>query len=84
MPPKKKARACAKPAPRRRKRTTEIDTAALIAALEQHILGEKDMTMTQVNAALALLKKIFPDGSLAPAKDAAHLSAHEEALRELE
>lgn len=66
-----------KKAPRRRKR--DVDAAALIAALEQHILGEREMTPTQVSAALALLKQIRAgkEGDV-PAL------AHEDALEELE
>ncbi|MBI3440657.1 MAG: hypothetical protein HY052_02445 [Proteobacteria bacterium] len=64
-----------------------INVAALIEALEQHVLGEKEMTATQVSAALALLKKTLPDLSepvrrLLQDRDAA--GAHEEALQELE
>ena len=64
-----------------------INVLALIEALEQHVLGEKKMTATQVSAALALLKKTLPDlpeplrrlmQETEPSK------AHEDALRELE
>ena len=72
----------AKASPRER-----INTLALIEALEQHILGEKEMTSTQVSAALALLKKILPDVSEAPRKDGPHedgRAKHEDALSALE
>jgi hypothetical protein len=36
-----------------------IKVRAIIDALEQHVLGEKKMTATQVGAALALLKKHY-------------------------
>lgn len=62
-----------KAAPKKR----AINVSALIEALEQHILGEKEMTATQVNAALALLKKTLPDVSEAPKR------GHEDALNEL-
>ena len=67
-----------------------IDVPGLISALEQHILGKKEMTATQVNAALALLKKILPDMTAsarrAPQEKKAPKTskAHEDALRELE
>ena len=38
-----------------------INVRALIEALEQHVLGQKEMTPSQVTAALALLKKTLPD-----------------------
>jgi len=34
---------------------------AILEALEQHVLGDKEMSSTQVSAALALLKKTLPD-----------------------
>lgn len=58
-----------------------IDAAALIEALENHILGTREMTPSQVNAALALLKKTLPD---MPAKEEAGTEGHEEALKDLE
>jgi len=81
--------------PRRRKTAKNIRDAinvlALIEALEQHVLGEKKMTATQVSAALALLKKTLPDIAAAAggktADDAAGPAAvmsHEDALQALE
>lgn len=65
-----------------------IDVALLIGALQEHALGKDDMTATQVNAAIALLKKVLPDlpGSIAAAlaENTEALRTHEEALRELE
>lgn len=66
---------------------SHINAAAIIDALEQHVLGNKKMTATQVGAALALLKKTLPDAPAAPhvaaaKKDAPH--AHEDALAALE
>jgi len=59
-----------------------INAAALIMALEKHVLGEQEMTPSQVNAALALLKKTLPDIS---AKDTdTNTGGHEEALKDLE
>ncbi len=64
----------------------KINVLALIEALEQHILGEKEMKPTQVSAALALLKKIIPDISdpRSKAGDEGEQVSHEEALRALE
>ena len=63
-----------------------IDVPALVGALQGHALGEKEMTSTQVSAAIALLKKVLPDLPLAVRKLAEDktLQAHEEALSELE
>lgn len=63
-------------APKKRRART-INVAALIEALEKHILGETEMTATQVNAALALLKKTLPDVTPAGSR------AHEDALNDL-
>jgi hypothetical protein len=64
----------------------QINVAALIEALEQHVLGEKEMTATQVSAALALLKKTLPDLSEPVRKllTAQEATPHEDALQELE
>ena len=65
----------------------KINVLALIEALEQHVLGEKEMTATQVNAALALLKKTMPDMSEPIRKlmqETENPKAHEDALKELE
>lgn len=65
----------------------KINVLAIIEALEQHVLGEKEMTSTQVNAALALLKKTLPDLSdpvRRTAAESAPACAHEDALQELE
>ena len=65
-----------------------INVLALIEALEQHVLGKNKMTATQVNAALALLKKTLPDISEPARKPApettAPSKAHEDVLQELE
>ena len=67
-----------------------INVRALIEALEQHVLGEKKMTATQVSAALALLKKTLPDiaagGGTAgdESTGAATALRHEDALSALE
>ena len=64
-----------------------IDLPALLAALQAHALGEEKMTATQVNAAIALLKKVLPDLP-APARrapeDNGKQKTHEEALQHLE
>jgi hypothetical protein len=65
----------------------KINVLALIEALEQHVLGEKKMTSTQVSAALALLKKTLPDLSepaRRPLPETESPQAHEDALQELE
>jgi hypothetical protein len=60
-----------------------INVRALIRALERHARGTCEMSPSQVNAALALLKKALPDMAAdAPRRDGA--AAHEDALRELE
>lgn len=78
----------AKKAPARKDPRRTIDARAIIDALEQHVLGAKKMTSTQVSAALALLKKTLPDlAAQAPdsaAKDKETTRAHEDALRALE
>ena len=64
-----------------------INVLAIIDALERHILGDKEMTATQVNAALALLKKTMPDlpGPLRKLDlETEKPGAHEDALKELE
>jgi hypothetical protein len=64
----------------------KINAHALIEALEQHVLGEKEMTATQVSAALALLKKTLPDVTASPRSTTTKKPAprHEDALKELE
>lgn len=66
----------------------KIDVLALIDALELHVFGDNKMTATQVNAALALLRKTLPDllsvPVQKPVKKETPLKAHEEALKELE
>ena len=60
----------------------KVDAPALIAALEAHILGAREMTSTQVTAALALLKKYLAcdeDGSAT-----GRTLSHEDALEFLE
>jgi len=91
MTRRKKTAAPKKPrksAARRSDPRRAIDARAIIDALEQHVLGAKKMTATQVNAALALLKKILPDlPAQAAAADSADKKAappHEDALRALE
>lgn len=77
----------AKPRSKKDLRST-INVSAIIDALEQHILGNKKMTSTQVAAALALLKKTLPDAAAqtAPRSDSAKqdIRAHEDALGALE
>lgn len=96
MPAKKDSKT-RRPATRRlkkspKKKTPEknlrdkINVHALIEALEQHVLGKKEMTSTQVSAALALLKKTLPDISEAARRTAPETDGapHEEALGLLE
>jgi hypothetical protein len=84
MPDEKKKKPRASGATDMRKK---INVLALIEALEQHVMGENEMTATQVNAALALLKKTLPDIS-GPARKAGPETetpeAHEDALAALE
>ncbi len=48
-------------APRASSSLPKINVAVIIAALEEHVLGIKEMSASQVSAALALLKKALPD-----------------------
>lgn len=86
MPPKKPAKKSAARKSAANNLRDKINVIALIEALERHVLGETEMTSTQVSAALALLKKTLPDMAdparlgLAPTED----SRHEDALKELE
>lgn len=79
-----------KTAPRKKKNLREkINARALIDALEQHVLGENEMTPSQVNAALALLKKTLPDLSVSDPvqklmREEEAKTAHEDALALLE
>lgn len=38
-----------------------IQGGVMVAALQSHVLGKKEMTTTQVTAALGLLRKVVPD-----------------------
>lgn len=88
----KKAAKKKKPAPtsprRKKDLRSSINVTATIDALEQHILGNKKMTSTQVAAALALLKKTLPDAAAQSTlrSDAAQkdIRSHEDALGALE
>lgn len=64
-----------------------INVIALIEALERHVLGEFEISATQVSAALALFKKTLPD-MVNPARGALDAgdgdTRHEDALKELE
>lgn len=55
-----------------------INTRALIRALQEHVLGESEMTASQVSAALSLLKLSGQN------ETETGLPAHEEALRMIE
>jgi hypothetical protein len=92
-PSPKTARAPKKPAARRAKRAApqdalrdQINVLAIIDALEQHVMGRKKMTSTQVSAALALLKKTLPDitENARKSQAAAVAASHEDALSDLE
>lgn len=61
--------------------TEHIDVISILKALEAHIIEGKEMTSTQVNAALALLKKALPDEI--PATSDSQTS-YEAVLKELE
>ncbi len=86
-PARKKKAASAKPR-RKKDLRSSINVTGIIDALEQHILGNKKMTSTQVAAALALLKKTLPDAAAQNTvrSDAAQKEArrHEDALGALE
>ena len=58
-----------------------IDVGAVLHALENHIINGGEMTATQVNAALAILKKAFPDK---PVTDKDGGFSYEDALKRLE
>lgn len=83
---KKKTAAPKKKAAAKKDLRDHINVPALIEALEQHVLGEKEMTSTQVSAALALLKKTLPDLSdpLKKALQNETSTTHEDALTALD
>lgn len=58
------------------------DTAALVAVLQAHALGEHDMTASQVTVALSLLKiyAVKPPASMGEERPAYN---HEDALQQL-
>jgi hypothetical protein len=39
----------------------QIEANLLIGALKKHVLGDSEMSATQVTAAVALLRKVLPD-----------------------
>lgn len=88
MPVKKDSKKTPRRKTRRAKKNPRdnINVLAMIEALEQHVLGEKEMTATQVSAALALLKKTLPDITEAKRRTAldSDKTCHEEALGQLE
>lgn len=62
----------------------KIRLGRLLALLESHALGETEMTPSQVNVALALLKLADADLKRPPDKNRKpEATAHEDALREL-
>ena len=63
---------------------SKIRVRDIIVALENHIIDGVEMSATQVNAALALLKKTLPDLQQNSGENANHESpylSHEEALK---
>lgn len=58
------------------------DTAALVAVLQAHALGEHEMTSSQVTVALSLLKIYAVKPPASSGEDAATYS-HEDALQQL-
>lgn len=58
------------------------DTAALVAVLQAHALGEHEMTPSQVTVALSLLK-IYAVKPPAPSIDGETGYSHEDALQQL-
>lgn len=61
-----------------------IDVRAVLKALEDHVINGTEMSSTQVNAALAILKKAFPDKPDSPADKTDQPLSYEEALKLLE
>lgn len=58
------------------------DTAALVAVLQAHALGEHEMTASQITVALSLLK-IYAVKPPVPAGNDAPAYSHEDALQQL-
>jgi hypothetical protein len=56
-----------------------IGARDLISLLDSHVRGEREMTASQVSAALALLKKILPD----PSGAREETGEHEDRLEDL-
>ena len=67
--------------PRRAALQIVPDTAALVAVLQAHALGEHDMTTSQVNVALSLLK-IYAGKPVAGGEEVSG-GSHEDALDQL-
>lgn len=62
-----------------------IDVPTILKALEDHIVNGRDMTVTQVNAALAILKRVYPeDKPNTKQNDIETTLTHEEALKLLD
>lgn len=40
---------------------TKIKSAAILNCLNEHVLGNRDMSATQISAGIALLRKVLPD-----------------------
>jgi hypothetical protein len=40
---------------------SKIKVSQILNALEEHVMGKRDMQQTQVTAAVALLRKVMPD-----------------------
>lgn len=57
------------------------DIAALTAVLQAHALGEHEMSASQVNVALSLLKIFAPQQQMA--EETAASASHEDALQAL-
>lgn len=61
----------------------KIQNSNILNALIEHGEGKREMSSSQVSAALGLLKKVLPDLSAVELSGNVTLS-HEDALRELE
>jgi|AntRauTorckE6833_2_1112554.scaffolds.fasta_scaffold14862_3 hypothetical protein len=61
-----------------------IDVKAVLKALEDHVINGTEMSSTQVNAALAILKKAFPDKAESKTDKTDMPLSYEEALKLLE
>lgn len=62
----------------------QVDVISILKALEDHVIHGKDMTSTQVNAALALLKRVLPEARPSSKAEPEETLSHEQALKLLD